>query len=269
MQTIRKSVPALAAALAAGALFTPAAHAIDYKITVTVENLAPANGIAFAPLRLGFNSGVFDAFDIGGVAGAEIVGIAEGGSDALWNPAFLAADPTAVVGSVLPGGLLPGASSSAEFIVDSDVNPYFTFAAMVIPSNDFFIGNDDPMEYELFDPAGNLLISSITINANEIWDAGSEVFDPSAAAFLVDGVNGDRTPQNSVVAFNFAELAAFNGLETAAGYIFNSQLAADSAVYRISFDVTPVPEPQTYAMLLAGLGLIGAMTRRRLARIES
>jgi hypothetical protein len=25
----------------------------------------------------------------------------------------------------------------------------------------------------------------------------------------------------------------------------------------------PVPEPETYAMLLAGLGLIGAMRRRR------
>ena len=28
-------------------------------------------------------------------------------------------------------------------------------------------------------------------------------------------------------------------------------------------DVTPVPEPETYAMLLAGLGLIGAVARRR------
>jgi hypothetical protein len=27
--------------------------------------------------------------------------------------------------------------------------------------------------------------------------------------------------------------------------------------------VTPVPEPETYAMLLAGLGLIGFMVRRR------
>jgi len=27
----------------------------------------------------------------------------------------------------------------------------------------------------------------------------------------------------------------------------------------------PVPEPETYAMLLAGLGLVGAMVRRRRA----
>jgi hypothetical protein len=30
--------------------------------------------------------------------------------------------------------------------------------------------------------------------------------------------------------------------------------------------VTPVPEPETYAMLLAGLGLLGAVTRRRLKK---
>jgi hypothetical protein len=30
-----------------------------------------------------------------------------------------------------------------------------------------------------------------------------------------------------------------------------------------SYEVTAVPEPETYAMLLAGLGLVGAMARRR------
>ena len=34
----------------------------------------------------------------------------------------------------------------------------------------------------------------------------------------------------------------------------------------ISFTVAPVPEPQTYAMLLGGLGLLGCMARRRQIR---
>lgn len=33
----------------------------------------------------------------------------------------------------------------------------------------------------------------------------------------------------------------------------------------LSLKVTPVPEPETYAMLLAGLGLVGFMARRRKA----
>ena len=30
-----------------------------------------------------------------------------------------------------------------------------------------------------------------------------------------------------------------------------------------NFNVTPVPEPETYALILAGLGAIGFITRRR------
>ncbi|WP_217431325.1 FxDxF family PEP-CTERM protein [Duganella vulcania] len=33
----------------------------------------------------------------------------------------------------------------------------------------------------------------------------------------------------------------------------------------LSLNVTPVPEPETYAMLIAGLGLVGFMARRRKA----
>lgn len=39
------------------------------------------------------------------------------------------------------------------------------------------------------------------------------------------------------------------------------QLGVDN----VSLEVTPVPEPETYALFLAGLGLLGAITRRRRA----
>ena len=139
------------------------------------------------------------------------------------------------------------------------LNPFFTFAAMVVPSNDFFIGNDSPTRFRLFDAAGKLLIGSIGQKARDIWDAGSELFDPLAAAFV--GNNDLRTPQNGVVSFNFAELAGFDGLTTGAGYVFASALAADSDVYRISFAV--VPEPATSALMAAGLFAAGWLSRRR------
>ncbi len=252
---------ALSATLLAG--LAPAAQAAQVQVQVTVENLSPGNSVAIAPLRLGFHSGVFDAFNIGQAAGAEIMTLAESGSDALWNPAFQAADPGATLGSVPPAGIIGGETSSASFMVDSDLNPYFSFAAMVVPSNDFFIGNDDPLQYRLLDAGGNLLISSITLKSRDIWDAGSEVYNPLTAAFVTVGNAAERADQNSVVALNFGEFNGYNGLTTARGYVFDSQLAADTAVYRISFDVAPVPEPETYAMLLAGLGLLGMTARRR------
>jgi PEP-CTERM motif len=236
------------------------AQAQTHMVTVKVENLAPASGIAFAPLHVGFGNGSFDAFNLGGTATAPIISVAEGGAGGAWQAAFAAMDPGAARGTI-GGLLLAGGSFTMNFMVDSASQNYFTFAAMVVPSNDFFIGNDDPFEYRLFDAGGNLQVSSITVKANEIWDAGSEVFDPAAAAFVGD--NGLRADQNSAVAFNFAELFAFNGLTTGAGYTFNAGLSANTDVYRISFTAAAVPEPQTYAMLLAGLGAVGALVRRR------
>ncbi len=237
-------------------------QAQQVMVTATVTNLAPANSISFAPLHVGFHSGNFDAFNLGGVAAAGIVSVAEGGAGDQWQADFAAADPSATRGTI--GGLrTPGSSASMSFMVDASLNPFFSFAAMAVPSNDFFIGNDDAQEYRLLGANGQLLLGSITVRANEIWDAGSEVFDPTAAAFV--GNNGLRTPQQSVVAFNFGEFAGFNGLVTGAGYVFNSQLAATSGVYRIDFAVTSVPEPGTYGLLSAGLMAMAWVARRRRA----
>ena len=237
-----------------------AANADTVRITATVESLVPMNSVSYAPFRVGFNNGTFDSFDLGSVATAPIISIAENGSGSAWFPAFAAADPTAVLGTV--GGLLqPGETASASFMVDTINNAYFTFAAMVVPSNDFFIGNDSPTEYRLFDNAGNLLISEILLKATDIWDAGSEVFDPAAAAFVGD--NSLHTDQNSVVAREFAEFAAYNGLTTAAGYTFDSQLTADSEIYRISFSASPVPVPAALPLFLSAMASLGVMARRR------
>ncbi len=260
MSTLHHPATRLLAAAAATLFTSLAAHAMPTQVMVTIENLAPAGGLAFAPLHLAFNNGSYDAFNLGQVAGEAIISVAEGGAGDVWQAAFAAADPGAVRGTI-GGPLFAGASKTASYLVDRAVNPFFTFGAMAIPSNDFFIGNDDPTEYRLFNAGGQLQISSITIKAREIWDAGSEVFDPAASAFVGD--NGLRADQGSVVAFNFGEFAGFNGLTTGAGYTFNSQLAANTDVYRINFSAAPVPEPQTYALMLAGLAGLGWLARRR------
>lgn len=258
MRLIRKC--AICAIAAASLPLT--AMADEVQVQVTVENLAPTNSVSFAPLRLGFNNGTYDSFNNGQTASAAIVSVAEGGSGADWFPAFGAADPTAVLGTVVPnpaGPLLPGGMGTQVFTVDTDVNPFFTFASMVVPSNDYFIGNDSPTQYMLFDGGGNLNINTITLDAGDIWDAGSEVDGIFGAAFLQGSSNDDRIAENGVVGFDFNDLNIFNGATTAAGYIFDSQLASDTDIYRISFSV--VPEPST-AMLL-GIAGVFAMCRRR------
>lgn len=238
------------------------AQAQPVQLRVTVQNLAPANSLSFAPLRVGFNNGTYDAFNNGMTPGAAITSIAEGGSGSDWFPAFAAADPSATLGTVvgMPAGpLLPGATASTMFTVDPSVNRFFTFGSMVVPSNDHFIGNDNPMQYMLFNASGQLNITTISQFGRDIWDNGSEIEDPANAAFLVGGVNAQRTPQNGVVNFNFDRLDAFNGLTTAAGYTFNRQFGANDEIYRISFEI--IPAPGAAAML--GLGGLMGLRRRR------
>ena len=130
MHTIRSTLLPAAAAITLAMLTTPAQAAVGVRITI--QNLAATNSISFAPLRYGFNSGVFDAFNEGSTATTPIITVAEGGSGSAWLPAFAAADPTAVLGS-LGGALTPGASIQSGIItVDPSVNSFFTFGAMVI-----------------------------------------------------------------------------------------------------------------------------------------
>ena len=71
----RRTLAALSFGLAAFGV-----QAALVQVKVTVESLAPANSISFAPLHVGFNNGSFDAFNLGGVATAPIISVAEGGA---------------------------------------------------------------------------------------------------------------------------------------------------------------------------------------------
>jgi len=247
-------------AIAAAFLASGAASAAPVQVTVTIYNLAHASRVAFAATHMGFHGGVFGAFDIGQEATPEIVSAAERCNGIEWLAAFAVADSGATIGTIA-GQLRPLVSRSMTFSVDQWANRHFTFASMVNPNNDFFIGDDGPQRYQLFDGEGNLQITSITQRSRDIWDAGSEIFDPLAAAFV--GTGGLRANQNSVVAFNFAELAAFDGLTTAAGYVFDSQLAADTEIYRIGFEVAPIPEPENYVVMALGLAVVGWAGKRK------
>ena len=85
----------------------------------------------------------------------------------------------------------------------------------------------------------------------------------------------DELPTTSVQSDSMSVAGALRTTKLSTFYENNT----DSAVTKMlvigafvqgeSFPVTPVPEPETYAMLLAGLGVLGAVARRRKAQANA
>jgi len=98
--------------------------------------------------------------------------------------------------------------------------------------------------------------------------AGASVGFFSDASFDSDGgkgppVNGINNGESASFTITGALLGSFDAGDIAAGLHVRS-LASES-VSLVTTTVSAVPEPETYALMLAGLGVIGWLARRRAA----
>ena len=75
------------------------------------------------------------------------------------------------------------------------------------------------------------------------------------ATFLINGVNMALPAGTGSIAGGF--------LASGTSFSFTFGGVVPDQFYLNSITVTPVPEPQTYALMLAGLGVLGAVARRR------
>ncbi|MEM7627306.1 MAG: spondin domain-containing protein [Planctomycetota bacterium] len=250
---------------------TSSAHAqADGDIQITVTNEGNSD-FFLTPTWFGFHNGLFDFFDAGSAASASLELIAEDGI-----VDGLVADFTAAPG--IPGDIQGVAANPAGFggapVIDpgetatgfvTPINPanyqYFSFASMVIPSNDTFIGNDNPFAYQVFNAAGELNdpsgVFTIQVFGDELYDAGTEVNDTLGAAFAAAG--GVSSDENGVVTLG-PDLSNFTGAQTAAGTTINDLIGSNELLATITISI--VPEPAS-AGLLMGSGLLLAWRRRR------
>ncbi|MEL6439896.1 MAG: DUF4347 domain-containing protein [Cyanobacteria bacterium J06621_8] len=227
------------------------------EVTVTVENLAPEGGTFQTPVWVGFHNGEFDTFSLGEAATPGLESLAEDGSVALISEEFLASGFGLVDGAIagtdgLAGPIDPGEVTSLTFTIDAnaDTSQFFSFASMVIPSNDAFIGDDEPIS--LFDADGNFVGVDFIVTGSEVYDAGTEVNDELEAttAFFSQAEPNTGSDENGVVTLHpgFIEggriLTEDGTTEGAPGAFTNADFTAEGyEALRITIsEVAPAPD---------------------------
>ena len=139
--------------------------------SVTVTNLTA--GMYFTPVLVAAHGSSATLFDVGSEASAALQAMAEGGDISGLSGAVTGAGGMVVENPA--GGLLaPGASTS--FMVNADGATHLSVVAMVLPTNDGFIGLDD---WAI--PASGT--HTVYLNA---YDAGTEAND--------EIINGNGAP---------------------------------------------------------------------------
>ena len=182
----------------------------ETQITVTIENLAPEGGTFLTPFWVGFHNGDFDSYDRGSAISPGLERLVEDGDTAPFSEEFLASGYGVIDGTILgtegiEGPIDPGETTSLTFTLDSeaDTSQFFSYASMVIPSNDAFIANGNPEAHRLFDDEGNFIGDDleILVAGNQILDGGTEVNDelPENTAFFGQAAPDTGEVENGVV----------------------------------------------------------------------
>lgn len=148
-------------ALIAASLLTLASAAQAQNLTVTVTNLT--HGLHFTPLITAAHTSDTHVFSVTTNASTELQMMAEGGNISGLSTLLMAAN--ANLNENPAGGLLAPAMSTTYTLTNDAANTHLSLAAMVLPSNDGFVGIDS---WKIPETAGTY---TMYLNA---YDAGTE-----------------------------------------------------------------------------------------------
>ena len=247
------------------------------SVQVSVTNNQQADGLFFTPLASIFHDGSFDTFDPGTAASASVETVAETG-----DPGQLIGEAQAaghIAGAVTgPAGfgsvgmqppvLDPNETGSTVFKgVNATDNRYFSFMSMIIPSNDLFIGNSDPLAYELFNGMDEFVGATIEIFTSRIYDAGTEANTNLGAAFNAAGGEATDTTDLITLVANLTVpgtddplVFILDGEGTAAGTTVD---LSNGASLLATIEISEVPLPAAAPLLMFALGGLGFAAKRR------
>lgn len=230
-----------------------------YDVTVKVENLAPMWGNYLTPVWMGFHDGTFDLFNRNVPASPGLERLAEDGNTGPLAGEFAAFGAGTVEGTVAgpAGPYAPNDSMTHTFRVDPLKDRYFSWASMIIPSNDAFVANGHPRAHRLFDENGTPVAKDFFVTGSWVKDAGTEVNDelPANTAFFGQAAPDTGVAEGGVVTVH----KGFN--PRGSGGILDDPMFAGSdfrvrgyPVAKISFMITKAPaDPEPTITLQMGV----------------
>ena len=237
------------------------------SVIVTVENAQPGRGVFLTPPWIAFHDGSFDTYDGGMPAnvplgGNEVEALAEDGNNAPLTQTFEQRLPNAPQRQGVPGAtgpLGPGDRASVTLRVDPTVDRYFSYASMVIPSNDAFIANGNPLAHQIFDGSGAFVAQPFIVSGDETNDAGTEVNDeiPANVAFLGQAAPNTGDTENGLVITPSPGFAAPGALAFPSGILNYPVFAngdfndADDRLFGVSFRFVDLGAPLGFSAQLA------------------
>lgn len=311
MINLFKNNKALLTALTLGSIATTASTAQALTLKVEVENLGPDGGVALTPVWVGFHDGSFDSYNGGLPSERGLEQIAEDGNamtiseDFLDNLTYIdnngtpddSSDDvsgifttnqvgTRVDGSIGGSPIAPGTSATNMFeVTPDDANRYFSYVSMVLPSNDYYVANGNPLAHSLTTlfTEEESSISFFIGEPETVNDAGTEINDFAFSAGnvffpgLPDGqpAPGEGNDENGFNANVVAPFASFLNrpadFDTEfANLNFNNENLYPNGIARVTISRVSVPESSTTVGLMAigGVFLLGTALRRRNHKIN-
>lgn len=304
MITVLKNPKTIAAMLTLGSTLTMASSASALTLRVTIENLAPEGGVYLTPVWVGFHNGSFDSYNGGLSSEPGLERIAEDGdvsqvtADFAANLTYvdnssgtpvsstlpatdagLAQTGTRVQGTLGAAPLGPGSIVSQDFeLTPDDSNRYFSYISMVLPTNDYYVANGNPLAHSLSSLFTNPSLP-ITFNIGlpgAVNDAGTEVndFTTSAGNGFFPGLPQGQTGPNQgadeggINANVSAPFANFLNRPTDfdsnfANLDFNNSTLYPNGIAQVT--LTVVPEPLTILGVSSAVGF-GAFFKRKLSK---